>query len=61
MHVLFLLLYAGNYTQINLDNNKLTDFHSSIFQSVLISVAGYNNSNKNYVSIYGSKENKTPS
>ena len=58
--ILWFIFSAGNFSQINLANNKLTNFQSSVFQSVLISVAGYNNNNNNYyVSISGSKKKRT--
>ena len=51
--------FAGNYTQIILADNKLTNFQSSVFQSMMISIVGYNNSNSNYYYMFigGSKEN----
>ena len=59
---LTLFVHTGNYTEIILDGNKLTNFQSSVFQSTLNSIAGYNNSYTfNYASISASKGKKSKS
>ena len=43
--------YTGNYSNIMLDNNNLTNFQSSVFQSLLNSMASPNYGS---VGIFGS-------
>ena len=59
VNVIHILLIAGetygNGTQIDLNNNQLTKFESSVFQSVLEKIVPFASINNAFISVFNSK------